>query len=275
MLKALFSLATFSLLISTIHAQNRDSSLILSNRMGLIESSRTVIKGGFMLEGGLLYFYDKQKGAQGAEIHHNFMTLPRLRLSYGVTKFMEVSVEESFSHLNVTSNTGYSESLSFSRYRFGLKFNLTKQNGIIPQSALSVSERLRITNINTVEFSPILNFSWNYKWGTHVNLSGDITYTFNKQVGDDVNVGLRLGYDFKNKIGVYSEVYLVGHNLSTAMVSAGLNYQVSSRLVLSAGVGTDVLLYNERPSLSNILGVNVGVSFLLNNPNKETKKRKR
>ena len=59
------------------------------------------------------------------------------------------------------------------------------------------------------------------------------------------------------------------------MVSAGLNYQVSSRLVLSAGVGTDVLLYNERPSLSNILGVNVGVSFLLNNPNKETKKRKR
>lgn len=273
MLKAIFSLSTISLLSFTINAQNTDSNLIFSNRIGLIESSRTVPKGGFMLEGGLVYIHDKYVGYQGEEYHDNFMTFPRLRLSYGVTNFMEASIEESFSRIQVTSNTGYSESFNFSRYRVGLKFNLTKQKGFLPQSALSLSERIVITNANTVHFSPSLNFAWNYTWGTRFNLSGDFSYAYNEMSKDEFAMGLRFGYDFKNRIGVYSEAYFVGRNLSTVLVSAGMTYQVSPRMVLSASVGTDVFLYDNTQILGNGIRANFGISFLLNNPNKKAGKK--
>ena len=273
--KLIFVIAIYSFSIVNMLAQETQSPILNSNRVGFTESSRTVTKGGFLVEGGMQYSFTQQNANNYDYFNRRIMSLPRLRLSYGITDFMEILGEGNFSNFNYKSNTGYTKSNFQQTYSLGLKFNMTKQKGMLPQTAFIISERWYGNNNATSYFKTTANLAWSYNLGKHFSLAGNILYSWSEGDYDGLGLGIKLGYNFNDRFGLYSEWYIYDQFVDFSMVNVGAWYKVSPRFLLSLNVGTNKVTKYDWEHNNGSFMATIGISFLLNNPNKKAGKKKK
>ena len=233
------------------------------------------MKGAFLLEGGLAIGHSKNYFYNNESYTHNYLRTPRLRLSYGLNSFMEVHAEGNYFKDKVFSNTGYAYNREGSKYSLGIKFNLSKQKGMLPQTAFSISEKYYIGNKFKPYFKTTANLAWSYKLGEHFDLSGNILYSYSEGDYNGLGLGIRLGYNFNDRFGLFTEWYLFDNYTDFSMINLGAWYKVSPRFLLSLNVGTNKATKYDWDSGNNSFTATLGVSFLLFNPKNKYKKMKR
>jgi len=187
---------------------------------------------------------------------------------------MEVQAEGNFGKLNYKSSNGYDDNIEKITYGLGLKFNLTKQKGMLPQTAFVITEKAYSNNHSSLFFKTTANFAWSYNLGKHFDLSGNILYSWSENDYGGLGLGLRLGYQFNEKFGLFSEWYMSDRFVQFSAINVGAWYKVTPRFLLSLNVGTNMVTSNDWKRGQNNYAVTVGVSFLLNNPNKKMNKKK-
>jgi len=274
MLKVLFAAALWSFSIVNLLAQETNPPILNSNRIGFTESSRTVMKGGFLLEGGLAFGLSKYNFYPDNSYTQNFIRTPKLRLSYGLTNFMELQAEGNYSKYTFQSSTGFVNSVESAKYSLGLKFNLFKQKGMLPQTAFSITEKYYVSSEFQSYFKTTANLAWSYELGKHFDLSGNILYSHSGGDYNGLGLGIRLGYHFNDKFGLFTEWYLFDNFTDFSMFNVGAWYKVSPRFLVSLNVGTNKVTKYDWERGNSSFTATLGVSFLLNNPNKKTRKRK-
>ena len=260
---------------SVTYAQITETPVLNSNRIGFTESSRTVMKGAFLLESGLSFRYSKFNLYNDTSLTFKTIVMPRLRLSYGITKFMEIQIEGNYMKSNNKTNADYGNSFEQSTYSLGLKFNLTKQKGMLPQTALFVSERAYIrSNHPGVQFKTTANLAWSYKLGEHFDLSGNILYSRSDETRNDIGLGLRFGYQFSQRFGLFTELYVFDEFTTISLISMGAWYKVTPRFLMNLNVGTNKVTKYDWSNKNSNYNITLGASLLLNNPNKKSNKRR-
>jgi len=269
-------IVTVFVLTSTVaYAQESKTPVLNSNRIGFTESSRTVMKGGFLLESGFTFRYSKFNLNHDTSLTFETIVLPRLRLSYGITKFMEIQVEGNYMKSYYKTNTNYGNSFEQSTFSLGLKFNLSKQKGMLPQTALVISERAYFrSNHPGVQFKTTANLAWSYRLGKHFDLSGNILYSYSNEISNDIGLGLRLSYQFNERFGMFAELYVFDEFTTISLINIGAWYKVTPRFLVSLNVGTNMVTKNDWTHKNSKYNITLGVSFLLNNPNKKMNKKK-
>ena len=274
MYKVLFISTLWFFLTNNLIAQETQNQVLNSNRIGFTESSRAVMKGAFLLEGGLGIGHSKYNYSHGS-FTRNFIRTPKLRLSYGLNSFMEVQAEGNYFKHQAFSNTGYRYSMKGSKYSLGIKFNLSKQKGMLPQTAFSITEKYYYGNAFTPYFKTTANLAWSYKLGEHFDLSGNILYSHSEGYYNGLGLGIRLGYHFNDNFGLFTEWYLFDDYTDFSIINLGAWYKVSPRFLLSLNVGTNKITKSDWDYSNSSINATLGVSFLLFNPEKKYKKMKR
>ena len=185
MLKMLFTAAIWSFSTVYLLAQETQSPVLNSNRVGFTESSRTVMKGGFLLEGGLnfksyqgYYWLDPKSKGKYTEFQ---LAYPQINIAYGVTKNFELRLGSSFFRSIVLQDIDLPTNRIRNEFSFGAKLNLTSQKGMLPQSAILVTERLiKFENSKSMLWFTQVNLAWSYQLGKRFDLSGNVIYSFGK-----------------------------------------------------------------------------------------------
>jgi hypothetical protein len=272
MLKLTSIISISFLFINSCFSQDSTSSNFDSYRIGLTQSSRTVTKGGFLLEGGISmnhrsFFYNSKKHST------SLFSLPRLKLGYGITKNLEVFVaQNSFRGFSKYGNESYNYGSDI--FAIGAKLNLTKQKGMLPEMAVIFTERFEPSNWRENKYQSSLNLAWSYDLGKRFNLSGNIGYSFiNPESHGLSTLSLKLTYKLSSKVGLFTEWYLGENAFEFYVFNIGAYYQVTPRLLLNANIGTNSFLTSYPGKRGYGFIATLGVSFLLNNPNKAIKKR--
>lgn len=265
---AIWSSSTVNLL-----AQETQTPVLNSNRIGFTESSRTVMKGGFLLEAGFAFGHSRNNLYSGDRYIKNFIRTPKLRLSYGITNFMEIQVEGNYSKSSFQSGSELVNSEENAKYSLGLKFNLFKQKGLLPQTAFSITEKYYVGSKFPSFLKTTANLAWSYKLGKHFNLSGNILYSHSDGGYNGLGLGIRFGYNFNDKFGLYTEWYIFDNFTDFSVFNVGAWYKVTPRFLVSLNVGTNMVTKYDWANKNSNYNVTLGASFLLNNPNKKLKKR--
>lgn len=271
----LIIVTAFVLTSARAYTQEPQAPVLNSNRIGFTESSRTVLKGGFLLESGFNYSRNKLYGNNNESYTSNFFKGPRLRLSYGITKFMEINVEGDFANWSYNSSTRGKHSYETSKYGLGVKFNLSKQKGMLPQTAISITESY-FSNDSYLGsyFKTTANLAWTYNLGEHFELSGNLLFSCMEGNCNMTGLGLRFGYHFNERFGVFTEWYLSDQFTEFTVINMGVWYKVTPRFLVSLNVGTNMVTKYDWTHKGGNYNITLGASFLLNNPNKKGKKRK-
>ena len=280
MFKILFTTAICSFSAVYLLAQESQTPILNSNRIGFTESSRTVFKGGFLLESGMsfksyqgYYWLDSKNKGKYTELQFAY---PQLNIAYGVTKNFELRLGSSFyksillpDDIDIPTNSIKNE------FSFGAKLNLTSQKGMLPQSAILVTERL-VTFENSKEniWYTQVNLAWSYQLGKRIDLAGNVVYSFGKKIGNTVGTTVKLSYNISDKWTIFAE-HLWNVGLTEFDFGLGVKYQPSPRWAFFARVGTYAQNDYQIRHFWNYPTASIGVSFLLNNPNKIPKHRRK
>jgi len=279
MYRLIFATAIWSFSTVNLFAQESKTPILNSNRIGFTESSRTVMKGGFLLEGGMnfksyqgYYWLDAKSKGKYKELQ---LVYPQLNIAYGVTKNFELRLGSSFFKNILIPDIDIPIKTIRNEFSFGAKLNLTNQKGMLPQSAILVTERLiTFENSKSNLWFTQVNLAWSYQLGKRFDLGGNVIYSFGKKMSNTVGTTVNLTYNISDKWSIFAE-HLWNVGLTEYDFGIGVKYQPSPRWVFSARVGTYAQNDYQIRHFWNYPTASIGVSFLLNNPNKKPKHRRK
>jgi hypothetical protein len=241
-----YVLTTFSFSLSFLTFAQKDERLtqhLVTDRPDATEASSTVGKGILQFETGGLFESYKTGNIKTENYTFNTMLIRygildnlELRLGWdfveGVTKINNQKLD------NVTSG--------LSPLLFGMKIDIAKENGVIPEIAL-------IGHI-----SPIFSASADYRPEyTDIGFRLSLSHTLSEKSSIGYNIGaewgndspeaaaiytLAYGYSITDKFGMYSELYgdLPKDSSANHYWDAGFTYLVSNDLQLDTYFGTSI-----------------------------------
>lgn len=274
MLKSLSVLVIIYLCGFSIQAQDSTNMNNFSNRVGATKASRTIGKGNFLLEGGIPFSYYKTIIPFTTPSTDMYVSAPEFQLTYGISKKLEVSLlQRNFDFYSENIRSNYP--LAGSDLGLQLKFELFQQKGWLPQTALILSEHVFSGTEYTSDFYSEVGISWSYDLNKKLNLAGDLIYAFGGAFKNDFGTSLRLNYTINSKIGMYTEFQLTPFLDYTSNLNLGMWYQLNDRWMFHVNVGSQINPNNFKCYQNENLGVSLGVSFLLNNPNKKKKYKRK
>ena len=219
----------------------------------------------------------------------NVYSLPRLRLSYGLTNWMEVHLGASLMHTYVHNyeqisggpithpkplNSEEASANQIDMYRVGVKFKILKQKGGIPNIAL----QQQFVYLYQDYYLPT-SLLWGYSIGDRWNLRGDLTFNLASDWSDnyyhvelnEFTGSISANCDLIKNGGISVGIRTADMDFVTANgkfmggwyhVSTGAYYRINDKLVLDAQWRG--LLYNQ---MSNdwwkLNGVSATVNWML------------
>lgn len=271
MIRSLILTVILSLSLLLSYAQKNDSSYFESYRVGFSQSSRTLRRGGFLLEGR--FSINQSSISNGTHSRTwSLLNTPQLKLGYGINNFMEVFVNQNSYRFQNNSHFGHNGVWKSNNIGVGFKFNVSKQKGMLPQSAISVSQNLWNRTYGNSFFQTRVNFSWSYDLGQRFNLAGNIMYNYSEIIKNDFGLSLKLSYKINQNLGLFTEWYVADYAYELTVFNIGAYYKISPMVMLNANIGTNHFITSYPSEGKNYnFKASIGVSFLLNDPNKKKK----
>ncbi len=217
----------YVLLLLMIGFASASFAQIVTDRPDQTESSSTVPKKSFQIEGGLL-FGDLNNEAE------KLMLLPTVLLRYGLTRGIELRAGENLVNFKRASESNARFGLS--DLEFGAKFQILKRDDVNTEIAFlshavfpTGSDGLSIDNYGTInklalshELNSFLGLGYNVGYNYFGNGWGMFTYS------------LALGAGFNEKLGAYLEFYGESSELTGFLVNfdSGITYLMQENLQL-------------------------------------------
>ena len=237
------SVAVCASTLFSFSQQTQTEKPLVTDRPDATEASSTVGKGVLQFETGGLYESFEENGTQLENYTYNTMLI-----RYGILDNVEFRLGWNFVEgvTKINGNTLDNVTSGLTPLLLGLKIDITKENGAMPEIAL------------VGHVFPIFSSSTDYKpetTGTDFRLS--VSHTLSEKSSLGYNIGsqwgndspeaaaiytLAYGYSFTNKFGFYAELYgdLPEDRSANHYWDAGLTYLVNNDLQLDTYFGTSI-----------------------------------
>jgi len=222
---------------------------IETERHDFTQSTITVGRGVFQIEGGYSFFYKDQN--EEIETSHS---LPEMLLRYGLTEDIEVRMRTNYiwQFVDEEDNSNGAEDL-----RIGLKLGMTEQSCLIPESALelvmSVPTGGNAWSTDDIEFGLDFIYGWEItenltlygSTGAFQNALGDFGFVPEDPTGDSFVVmsqSAAVGMDVTERSTVYVEWYGIfsdgrDDEVTVGILNVGVDFYLTHNLVFDVRVG--------------------------------------
>ncbi len=257
-----------------IHAQDSTHFSSLSNRVGNTEATRLMGKEKFLLEGSMKLSRNRLNLPFGYISSGRLIAAPDLQLSYGINSMFEVSLSHKSDRFQ-GNNFLHDDQNYVSDWGIQFKYTLSTQKGIIPQTALVFSEHMFSFEGYSSKFYSMAGIAWAYDISQRIKISGDLIVQIGARVENDIQANFKLNYALNDKMGLYTELEIIRFIDYLPNIELGMWYQPSKRWLVNANVGFQSELDDFSDFGNKRLTGTIGAAFVLNNPNKMKKKKRK
>jgi len=234
------------------HGPERDpyEERIETERHDFTQSTVTVGKGVFQIEGGYTFFY-KDEDAEIETSH----SLPEMMLRYGLTEDIEVRLKTDYiwRFVDEADNVDGAEDM-----QLALKLGMTEQNCLIPESALELGITVptggSAWSTERVRFGMDFIYGWELtetlklygSTGMFENAFGDFGFLPEEPAGDDFAVTTQsaaIGLEVTERSTMYIEYYGIfssglDDNITVGIFNIGVDFYATDNLVFDIRSGT-------------------------------------
>jgi hypothetical protein len=224
---------------------------IETERHDFTQSTVTVGKGVFQVEGGYTFFYKDHE--EEIETSHS---LPEMLCRYGISEDIELRMRTDYiwRFIDEADNVDGAEDL-----QFGLKLGMTEQCGLIPESALEIQMSVPTGGSAWSTERVNLGLDFIYGWeltedlklygstGAFQNALGDFGFLPEESASDRFMVmsqSAALGIDVTERSTMYVEYYGIfsrdlEDEVTVGIFNVGVDYYLTNNLVVDirSGVG--------------------------------------
>lgn len=232
---------------STLHAQQEP---IVTDRPDQTESASIVPAGWLQVEGGVLREFSEEKfenssggGAASLTREHVVLQLPGILLRLGLNEQVELRLGMGYTQEEMTANGSSSSIEGLDAFSLGTKVAISKEDGLIPQSAILATVTIPGTGAEHFETEwlvPEIRFSFAHTLSDRFSFGYNLAAMWDGESARHIGyysvvIGAGLLYD----VSCYAEVYgeLPGDTYPLHRFDAGFTWLLTDDLQLDASYG--------------------------------------
>lgn len=224
---------------SSVFSQEKQREPLVTDRPDITESSRTVPHHALQIETG--FVYDEYADA-GIDYKRFILTSTLLR--YGIFRGLELRLNNQYIYTRYQLNDQHLHIAGLDNFSTGVKVNITKEKGFIPEMALiahlvlpTATAQLRSEKVYS-DYILALSQTISEQWSIGYNLGW--TGTDENEKGSGL-YSAALGYSI-GRCTLFAELFGEWINLSKAATSvdAGFSWLARESLQLDTSVGMDL-----------------------------------